>query len=185
MSKNDYSGYALRPLGQVADVVSGYAFKSRDFGKNGVPVIKIKNVRLGHVDISNVDYVDQKFLDIPERYHVSTGDVLISLTGSHISQPNSVVGRVARHTGGLPRCLLNQRVGKVIIRDLSTCDLEFLFYALSEKGTMRSIALKAHGAAVKQTSALRKLRALRSHFRRYRCSDALLASSPPTMVLSR
>lgn len=136
-----------KPLGEVADVVSGYAFKSSEFGGVGVPVIKIKNVRVGHVDLSEVDHVDEKHLSIPERYHVRGGDVLISLTGSHISQPNSVVGRVARHSVGLPSCLLNQRVGKVIVKDHGSCDLGYLFYALSEHETVRAIAMKAHGAA--------------------------------------
>lgn len=134
-------------LGKVAHVVSGYAFKSSEFGERGIPVIKIKNVRVGHVALSDVEYVDEKYRSIPERYHVQAGDVLISLTGSHISQPNSVVGRVARHSASLPNCLLNQRVGKITSKDASNCDLGFLFYALSEQETVRAIAMKAHGAA--------------------------------------
>ncbi len=136
-----------KPLGDVADVISGYAFKSSEFGDRGIPVIKIKNIRVGSVDISEADRVDEKYLTIPERYHVRAGDVLISLTGSHITQPNSVVGRVARHSASLPNCLLNQRAGKVIIKDRNVCDLAFVFYALSEPETMRAIAVKAHGAA--------------------------------------
>ena len=141
------SGWTRKPLGEVADVISGYAFKSSEFGDSGIPVIKIKNIRVGLVDLTGADRVDEKFLSIPERYHVRAGDILISLTGSHISQPNSVVGRVARHSAGLPDCLLNQRAGKVIIRDRNACDLSFLFYALSESETVRAIAMKAHGAA--------------------------------------
>ena len=140
-------GWTRKPLGDVADVISGYAFNSSEFGERGVPVIKIKNIRVGSVDLSEADRVDEKFLTIPERYHVRAGDILISLTGSHISQPNSVVGRVARHTACLPTCLLNQRGGKVMVRDRSSCDLSFLFYALSEPETMRAIAMMAHGAA--------------------------------------
>ena len=133
--------WTRKPLGDVADVISGYAFKSSEFGERGVPVIKIKNIRVGSVDLSDADRVDEKFLTIPERYHVRAGDILISLTGSHISQPNSVVGRVARHTACLPTCLLNQRGGKVMVRDRSSCDLSYLFYALSEPETMRAIAM--------------------------------------------
>jgi type I restriction enzyme, S subunit len=139
--------WARKRVGQVANVVSGYAFKSSEFGQFGIPVIKIKNVRVGYIDLSDAEFVPKKFLSIPERYHVHPGDILISLTGSHISQPNSVVGRVARHSAALPICLLNQRVGKVIIKDDNACDLAFLFYALSERETVRSITLKAHGAA--------------------------------------
>ena len=140
-------GWIKKPLGDVAEVISGYAFKSSEFREEGIPVVKIKNIRIGFVDLSDADCVDEKYLSIHERYHVQRGDVLISLTGSHITQPNSVVGRVARHTAELPRCLLNQRAGKVIIKDRSRCDPRFLFYVLSEQETLHAIAMKAHGAA--------------------------------------
>jgi type I restriction enzyme, S subunit len=54
---------------------------------------------------------------------------------------------VARHGNNQPNCLLNQRGGKVLIKDRSLCDQKFLFYALSEPKTVASIALKGHGAA--------------------------------------
>ncbi len=140
-------GWLKKPLGDVAEVISGYAFKSSEFGGQGIPVIKIKNIRVGFVDLSDADRVNEKFLSIPDRYHVREGDVLISLTGSHITQPNSVVGRVARHAPELPLCLLNQRAGKIIVKDPSRCAPRFLFYALSEQETLHAIAMKAHGAA--------------------------------------
>ena len=139
--------WSKQPLGNVASVISGYAFKSSDFGSTGIPVIKIKNIRVGHVDLGEADHVNAKFLSISDRFHIRAGDVLISLTGSHISQPNSVVGRVARHAVGQPTCLLNQRAGKITIKEPKVCDAGFLFYALSEKETMYAIAMKAHGAA--------------------------------------
>ena len=58
------SPYGKRPLGEVADVISGFAFKSTDFGDKGIPVIKIKNIRLGHVDLNEASYVDEKHLNI-------------------------------------------------------------------------------------------------------------------------
>lgn len=147
MSEISKSTWPRKPLGEIATVGSGYAFKSSEFGERGIPAIKIKNVRVGYVDLSDAACVDEKYLSLPERYHVRPGDVLISLTGSHISQPNSVVGRVARHSSDLPECLLNQRVGKILIKDGSKSDLCFLYYALSEQETVRAIAMKAHGAA--------------------------------------
>jgi type I restriction enzyme S subunit len=136
-----------KPLGDVVEVISGYAFKSSEFVGRGIPVIKIKNIRVGFVDLSDADCVDEKYLSIPERYHVRKGDVLISLTGSHITQPNSVVGRVARYALELPQCLLNQRAGKIIVKDRDRCHPDYLFYALSEQDTLHAIAMKAHGAA--------------------------------------
>ena len=41
-------------LGDVAKVISGFAFKSQSFQAVGIPVIKIKNIRIGTVDLSEI-----------------------------------------------------------------------------------------------------------------------------------
>jgi type I restriction enzyme S subunit len=135
-------------LGKVAKVISGYAFKSSAFTNSGVPVIKIANIRVGNVDLQGCQYVSQDCIDaIDEKYRISAGDVLISLTGSQITQPNSVVGRVARQSRNAPLCLLNQRVGKVIIQNPENCDKSFVYYALFRPETRRLLASMGHGAA--------------------------------------
>ena len=133
-------------LGDVAKVISGFAFKSQSFQAVGIPVIKIKNIRIGTVDLSEIEYVDDHFSYLDRKFHVKKDDLLISLTGSHLSQPNSVVGRVALYPF-LKCCLLNQRAGKIIVRDSETCSQKFLFYLLFEKETRYQIALMASGAA--------------------------------------
>ena len=135
------------PLGNVAKVISGFAFKSNDFQNKGIPIIKIKNIRVGTVDLSDVEFVEPGFLSLNDKYHVKGGDILISLTGSHLTQPNSVVGRVAIHPPALGLCLLNQRAGKITITEPDKCDRLFLFYSLFTDEKRRTIALMASGAA--------------------------------------
>ena len=72
--------------------------------------------------------------------------MLIALTGSHINQMDSVVGRVARvkyHT----RSMLNQRVGKIVVKDIDACDLDYVYYFLSQNQVKISLARNAGGAA--------------------------------------
>lgn len=138
---------STRPLGEVAKVISGYAFKSAEFGGEGVPVIKIKNIRVGTVDLDDAAYVDERFLKLDSKYHVNPGDLLISLTGSHPNQPNSVVGRVARMGSHQTRCLLNQRAGKIYLRKGASSDLGYLYYVLSSPGFRNAVAMLANGAA--------------------------------------
>lgn len=137
----------IKPLGTVAKVISGFAFKSAEFCESGIPVIKIKNIQLGEVDFTEMQCVPEQYLSIDSKYHVHQGDILISLTGSHINQPNSVVGRVARYKKGVPKALLNQRAGKVLIKRPEACDAGFLFYQLFDENVRRDIAAFAHGAA--------------------------------------
>jgi type I restriction enzyme, S subunit len=138
---------SIRPLGEVAKVISGYAFKSAEFKGEGIPVIKIKNIRVGTVDLDDAAYVDERFLNLDFKYHVNPGDLLISLTGSHPNQPNSVVGRVARMGRHHTRCLLNQRAGKIYLRKGASGDLGYLYYVLSSPGFRNAVAMLANGAA--------------------------------------
>ena len=135
-------------LGDAAKVISGFAFKSQDFLEIGIPIIKIKNIRLGTVDLSEADFVTPDFIKkLDSKYHIHSNDILISLTGSHLTQPNSVVGRVAKHSPKLGLCLLNQRAGKITITKSDLLDQKFLFYVLYTEEARRNIALMALGAA--------------------------------------
>jgi type I restriction enzyme S subunit len=140
-------GWEIKKVGDVAKVISGYAFKSNDFQEKGIPVIKIKNIRVGTVDLSDSQCVDPSFLSLDARYHVKGINLLISLTGSHLTQPNSVVGRVAIYSPHQGHCLLNQRAGKFLIKNPRYCDIPYLFYFLSSEEKRRDIALMASGAA--------------------------------------
>ena len=66
--------------------------------------------------------------------------------GSHINQMASVVGRVARVKYN-EKTVLNQRVAKVTVIDHNDCDLDFVYYYLSQEVVKLELASKAGGAA--------------------------------------
>ena len=140
-------GYPVCRLGAVASVQGGFAFKSSDFTEAGVPVLKIKNVRLREVDTTEPAYVDQSVAKDTARYFCKTGDLLISMTGSGPQAPNSVVGRVARFTGPSDRYLINQRVGRFVNKAPDKLDQRFLFYVLAQDETLWKLVSVATGSA--------------------------------------
>ncbi len=106
-------------LGKLIKVQNGYAFKSKDFDDfNGIPVIKIKSVASGELRMDDIKYYPHKIEGL-ERFVISKNDILIALTGSHVNQPSSIVGKVARYTKD-EISLLNQRVGKISYGTLFT-----------------------------------------------------------------
>lgn len=133
-------------LGDYIDILSGYAFKSRDFVDNGIPVIKIKNITPPNVSLDDLSFVSDETAEKAHKYLLNYNDVLIALTGSHINQIASVVGRVARVKYYQPS-LLNQRVGKIIANDNSKCDIDYVYYYLSQDDIKIKLATKAGGAA--------------------------------------
>ena len=45
-------------VGDFFELITGYAFKSKEFKHTGVPVIKIKNVKAGEFSKHEFSYVD-------------------------------------------------------------------------------------------------------------------------------
>jgi len=136
-------------LGQAARVLSGYAFKSETFASQGVPVIKIGNIGDGNVLLGpdDTEYVPLAAADvIDQKYSVKRGNILMSLTGSHMTHPRSVVGRVAQYQESFTS-VLNQRAGKVTVTDARKLNNDYLYYLLSAPASKQAVALMAHGAA--------------------------------------
>lgn len=132
--------------GNYMDLVSGYAFKSKDFAsrqeKNTLPVIKIKNVANGDVNLDGVVY--HEYSESLKKYELTKGDVLIAMTGNHPQSQNQVVGDVSRYKLKC-KSLLNQRVGKLVAKD--NADISFLYYLLKNKDTRDYLANQSSGSA--------------------------------------
>lgn len=134
-------------LGEVVDLISGYAFKSSDFKTDGeIPVIKIGNINYFDVDIyKNISYIYEILASkLGDKFIVKYGDILISLTGSNINQPNSMVGRVGRYREK-EISVLNQRAGKVIPKENISKD--YIYYLFSLKSLTYQVASVAYGGA--------------------------------------
>ena len=134
-------------LKEYCTVISGYAFKSKDLSEGtDIQVIKIGNISNGKNVVMDdlTQYVNEEFLSVNEKYHIKNGDILISLTGSHMNQPNSMVGRCCRNLDDTIY-LLNQRAGKIIPN--KSVDKDFLYYVFRLPSIQYAIANRAYGGA--------------------------------------
>lgn len=139
--------YRKKPLSEVAKIQNGYAFKSSDFVVDGkYPVIKIKNIVDSKVDLTDCDYTNIQLSSI-DQFKIEYNDILISMTGSRASQPNSAVGKVGRMREKDKVCYLNQRVGKIVVLDANKTNPQFLFYFLNRKEVNLELANSASGSA--------------------------------------
>lgn len=90
-------------LGDICSFMNGYAFKSEEFTDNGIPVIKIKNIKHNLINISTADYSKEN--DKLKGFIVKNNDMVISLTGE-------LSGDVGINTTG-QLCYLNQRTARI------------------------------------------------------------------------
>ena len=133
-------------LGECIDVISGFAFKTKDFCNSGIPIIKIKNVNPPYVSLEDLTYIPVDLANKIPKYELSYDDILIAMTGSHINQWASVVGRVAK-VKYRTRSMLNQRVGKIILKENAKANLDYIYYFLTRDEVKIELAAKAGGAA--------------------------------------
>lgn len=133
----------IQPLGKVAKVRSGFAFKSDDMGAIGLPVIKIRNIVPPTVDVIDCERVPEDVIaSIPniERFELKEGDTLIAMTGA-------TVGKVGRFPRPCERYFLNQRVGKVYLSEPGAADYRYIYYILSQETYVRQMFGIADGSA--------------------------------------
>ena len=127
------------PIGEVAVVRSGFAFKSTDWTPTGVPVVKIANVKDGNLAMGDCSYVSSSTALKAADSNLRTGDILIAMTG--------YIGDVAMvRERDLP-VMLNQRVGKFTVRDPDRLIPQFLFYMLRSKSIREELAGLGYGSA--------------------------------------
>lgn len=111
--------WVRRPLGDVASVLNGCAFKSTQFtAHGGKPLIRIRDIFGTSTSVGYLGAYD-------DRYLVRSGDLLVGMDGDFNS---------ARWKG--PEALLNQRVCK-IVPEAPLLDIEFLTALLP--GYLRAI----------------------------------------------
>lgn len=109
-------GWVQTPIGDVAQVLSGFAFKSELFNKTeGIPLIRIR-------DLPKRDSTEALYSgSYEDRYVVKKGDFLIGMDGEfHCYEWNG------------PNALLNQRVCRIQDFKLSIVIPRYIYFAVNQ-----------------------------------------------------
>lgn len=143
MSSKLPKGWKSVNLGDVAKVESGYAFKSGEFIRNGIPIVRINNLDKNGVNLDfNISYSsDFKQID---KYKIEFGDILIGMSGS--------IGKVSIYKN---KCiaLLNQRIGNVKPINQNELSKLYLYYFLRSEMFVREISKSANGCIISNISS--------------------------------
>ncbi len=132
------NGWQEFNLGALVDLKSGFAYKSLDWVDEGVPVIKIANVRNGIVDLRGCSYITQKIATETSSFCVSSGDLLMTLTGE-IGATGIYKEKVSAR--------LNQRVARIDIKRSNDILFDFLYLFLESPTARQILWSKAQGVA--------------------------------------
>ncbi len=125
-------------VGDLADVKSGYAFKSRDWSDEGFPVIKIKNIGNNDIDLIGCSFIPENIAEAANKFKLNAGDLLIAMTGA-------TVGKIGMMPKTETSFYLNQRVG-IFKPKIQNAEL-FLFCFFNEPSAKNAVESLASGAA--------------------------------------
>ena len=130
-------------LGDVCEILNGYAFKSDKYVDSGIRVIRISNVQKGFIEDNSPAFYPITEKETLKDYELYENDLLISLTGN--------VGRVALLSKEMLPAALNQRVGCIRIRDKNLL-ISYLFTFLNSDKFESDCIYSARGIAQKNMS---------------------------------
>ena len=135
--------WEYKKLGDVCEILNGYAFKSQEYVDHGIRVIRITNVQKGHVIDDDPKFYPLTSESSLSNYMLVEDDLLMSLTGN--------VGRVGLLGKEFLPAALNQRVACLRIRSASI-DKKFLFHILNSDKFEKDCIFNASGIAQKNMS---------------------------------
>jgi len=128
------TGWAWCRLGEICSFLNGFAFNSKEFKNEGIPIIRISNIIREEIDISNCVYSSELF---HEDYVAKKGDLLIALSGA-------TTGKMGVYNK-TQKAYINQRVGNIRIIVNNTILPEYRnFFLYSHR---KEILSKAYGGA--------------------------------------
>ena len=130
-------------LGDICNILNGFAFKSEQYVASGTRIIRIANVQKGYIEDSAPVFYPPGSAE-SQKYALDEGDLLMSLTGN--------VGRVAILKKEFLPAALNQRVACLRIKDPKELEKSYLFNLLNSDYFEGKCVESANGVAQKNMS---------------------------------
>lgn len=104
----------------ISNYSTGYTFKSENYQEEGIPLIRINNIKKGLIDLSNTAYLSEKDFSLSPKDEAKPGDIVLSMSGS--------IGLTAMIPPEIPKCSVNQRILKFTSKNINK---EYLILVLN------------------------------------------------------
>ena len=103
-------GWVWATLESITIALGGYAFESKKFEDSGYQIVKMANIKMGKIDLSqHPSFIADLKSDVIKKYSLATGDVLVTLTGTRKKRDYGYIAVVKNEA----KLLLNQRIARL------------------------------------------------------------------------
>jgi len=117
----------------VKDYSTGFPFKSENYKEDGIPLIRINNIKKGFIDLSDTAYLSDRDYSLSPKDTAKPGDIVLSMSGT--------IGMSAVIPADVPKCSINQRILRFSSKNIDNNYLVLVlnsivgFYQLERIGT--------------------------------------------------
>ena len=137
------NGVEWKELGEVAQIINGFAFKSSRYSESGIRVIRISDVQKGKLSNKDIRFYPLETKNEIKQWLLNENDLVVSLTGN--------VGRVAMIPKKALPAALNQRVA--CIRTSEDVLIRYLFHYLDQFSFEQEAIQNSSGGGQKNLSS--------------------------------
>ena len=130
--------WVTKKLGEIASLQGGFAFQSKDFADDGIPLIRIGDITAKGLNTNNSAKLPSYFLDEHTEFALKADDTIIAMSGATVGKCTLVTEK------DIP-ALLNQRVGRFKVKNC--IDKKFVYYTVSNYSYQQKLLLDAIGGA--------------------------------------
>ncbi len=106
----------------VKEYSTGFPFKSENYQEQGVPLIRINNIRKGFIDLSDSAYLSEKDYLLSPKDTANFGDIVLSMSGT--------IGMTAIIPDDITKCSINQRILRITSKDIDKNYLALLLNSI-------------------------------------------------------
>ena len=127
-------GFKLVKMGDIATIQNGYAFKTNEYKKEGIPLLTIKHIPEFNLEGCNYITENEKY----KKYLINNNDILIAMTGN-------TIGKIGLINNKQKKIYCNQRIGTIRISDDNK--RKYLYYLLESINIQNIINTKCNSSA--------------------------------------
>lgn len=132
-------------LGKIIKFQGGFAFKTADYKESGIPLVRIGNIGKGSFINDNFVYITEKMFDECRSFQLHNNDILMGMTGD--------LGKVCKIKNVNLPALLNQRVGRIIIKNTNEVNSSYIYQLFLSNDLQKKFEKYFEGMAQKNISS--------------------------------
>lgn len=125
--------WEVKKLGEIINYTKGFPFKSKDYQKDGVRIIRVSDTTYDSIKEDNQIYIDENKKELYSNWELKENDLVISTVGSKPPMYDSMVGKVIFINKKYQGSLLNQNAVLIRVKDKNFDKQKIIYFNLKSQ----------------------------------------------------